>query len=121
MVIWVMDVAKAYTNLDIPAEHAHLFAQELKNGLTALHDGGLFGGTITPAAFQPVTRCVVHELRATTKGGLDIYVDDLYGLCMLIHAKYEMARSKHVITDLLGDDTVQEEKNVMGQVVKFIG
>jgi hypothetical protein len=121
MVIWVMDIASAYTNLNIPAKHAHLFAQELKNGLVAVHHGGVFGGSITPAAFQPVTRCVVHELRATTKGGLDMYVDDLYGICVWKHVQYEMARGKHVITDLLGDKTVQEEKNVTGQIVKIIG
>jgi hypothetical protein len=50
-----------------------------------------------------------------------MYVDDLAGICMKSDVKGEMKRANHVITDLLGDNSVQEEKNVVGQVVKIIG
>jgi hypothetical protein len=116
-----MDIAAAYTHLDIPPELAHLFAQELVNGLMAVHIGGLFGGTIFPAAFQPITKAVLHEVRATTKGGADMYVDDLAGICRKEDVEWEMSRAKQIITGLLGDKSVQEEKNVTGQIVKIIG
>jgi hypothetical protein len=32
-----------------------------------------------------------------------------------------MNRAKHIITDLLGVKSIQEEKNVTGQIVKIIG
>jgi hypothetical protein len=86
-----------------------------------IHHGGVFGGSCTPAAFQPVTRSVVHELRAITRGALNMYVDDLFGCCMLQDVEGEMGRGKMVIESLLGDDTVQEEKNKWGQVIDIIG
>jgi hypothetical protein len=121
MTIWVMDIAAAYTHLDIPPEMSHLFAQEIMNGLIILHHCGVFGGSVTPAAFQPVTRCVLHEVRATTKGGAEMYVDDLAGVCMKKDVEEEMSKAEHVITDLLGPGSVQVEKNVTGQVVTIIG
>jgi hypothetical protein len=121
MRIWVMDIAAAYTHLDIPSEMAHLYAQEINNGLIILHHCGVFGGSVTPAAFQPVTRCVLHEVRAETKGGADMYVDDLAGVCMEKDVEWEMSRAEQIITDLLGPGSVQLEKNVVGQVVTIIG
>jgi hypothetical protein len=116
-----MDIAAAYTHLDIPPEKAHLFAQELYNGLIILHNCGVFGGSVTPAAFQPVTRAVLHEVKATSRGGSEMYVDDLAGLCRKVDVKWEMRRAKQIITDLLGENSVQEEKNVTGEIVKIIG
>jgi hypothetical protein len=40
LTIWCMDVAAAYTLLDISAKDAHLFSQELLNGLVFVHHGG---------------------------------------------------------------------------------
>jgi hypothetical protein len=116
--IYVIGISNRF---DIPPEWAHLFAQEIYNGKLILHNCGVFGGTVTPGAFQTVTRCVLHEVSATTKGGAEMYVDDLGGICMKVDVDYEMSRAKHIITDLLGDNSVQEEKNITGQVVKIIG
>ncbi len=91
------------------------------SGRVYIHHGGVFGGSCTPAAFQPVSRGIVHELRAVTKGAVNMYVDDLFGCCMLRVVDREMAQGKAVIESLLGDDTVQEEKNKKGQVVDIIG
>jgi hypothetical protein len=121
MVIWVMDIAGAYTHLSIPPEFAHLFAQEIMGDKVYIHCGGVFGGSCTPAAFQPVTRAIIHELRAATKGALSMYVDDLFGCCIFRDVGREMAEGKRVIESLLGDNTVQEEKNKQGQVVDIIG
>jgi hypothetical protein len=98
-----------------------MFGQELMDGLVYIHHGGVFGGSCTPAAFQPVTRSVVFELRAITEGGVNMYVDDLFGACMIKDVEREMAQGEHVITDLLGDKTINKEKNVRGQVVTIIG
>jgi hypothetical protein len=73
----------------------------------------VFGGLFTPGAFQPVTPCILHEVRAKTRGGAHIYVDDLAGVCMKRDVKGEVKSANHVTTDLLGDHSEQEEKNVV--------
>jgi hypothetical protein len=127
IVLWKMDLKGAFTLLSFRPENVKLFGMELTNDDAASSTFavfflcGLFGWTGTPAAFQVITRAIVYELRKHTQGALDMYVDDLIGVCLRAHLPQELERARAVCTGLLGPNAVADKKTESGQRLDVIG
>ena len=127
LTLWKMDLKGAFTLLSFRPEHVKLFGMELTNDDDAASTFavfflcGVFGWTGTPAAFQVVTRAIVWQLRQQTKGALDMFVDDLIGVCLREHLQDELAAARRLCTDLLGEKAVSDKKTEWGQRLDVIG
>ena len=79
--LWKMDLKEAYTLLSFRPEDAGLFGMEVTGDLVYLQITGIFGWACTPAAFQVVTRAIKWELTHILQSCVDMYVDDIIGVC----------------------------------------
>ena len=118
---WKVDVSEAYTWLDFRVTDVYCFAQELLNDKVFISLVGVFGASILPAAFNVITEGYRLEVKKSTRGGADVYVDDGFGCCMVQDLEWEMANAKTIFENLLGEKSIKEEKNVFGRVVAALG
>ena len=126
--LWKMDLKGAYTLLSFRPSDVKLFGMELTNddesvaGQFAIFFlSGIFGWTETPYAFQVVTRAIVYELKKTTLGDVDMFVDDIMGVCLKRDSAAEIARADRLCTGLLGPEAVAQHKTLCGQRLDWIG
>jgi hypothetical protein len=126
--LWKMDLKGAYTLLSFRPSDVKLFGMELTNDDESIAGqfaifflSGIFGWTETPYAFQVVTRAIVYELRKTTSGDLDMFVDDIMGVCLRRDSAAEIATADRLCRGLLGPDAVAQHKTLWGQRLDWIG
>ena len=115
-----VDVSGAYTWLDFRAEDVHCFAQELADDKVFISFVGVFGASILPAAFNVITKAYRFEVKKSTRGGVDVYVDDGFGCCLLKDLEWEMDNATTIFENLLGK-CINKSKNVSGRVVDALG
>ena len=119
--LWKMDLRGAYTLLSFRPEDAGLFGMEVTGDLVYLQIAGIFGWACTPAAFQTVTRAIKWELSHILKSSVEMYVDDIIGICFEEDIAEDIVRAKKVCTDLLGSSAVAEDKTEWGRRLDIIG
>ena len=113
-----MDLKGAYALLDVRPEEVAMFAQELTDGLIYFYLCHVFGWSCTPAAFQVVTRAIKWELKYKLRGLVEMYVDDLVGVCLRSQLEGELAIASATILDLLGSFSIAEHKTESGVRLK---
>ena len=121
MRIWKMDLRGAYTLLSFRPEDVGLFAMLLSDDLVYLQMVGIFGWSGTPAAFQVVTRAITWELRHALKSSTVMYVDDIMGVCFAEDVAADLQLAKEICTDLLGPESVADDKTEFGVRLDMIG
>jgi hypothetical protein len=121
MRIWKMDLKGAYTLLSFRPDDVGLFAMLLTDDVVYLQIAGIFGWSGTPAAFQVVTRAICWELRHALQGRTLMYVDDIVGVCFEGDMKEDLARTRSICTDLLGPNSVADDKTEYGTRLDMIG
>ena len=94
-----------------------LFAVEVTDEQVFLQFCGIFGWTGTPAAFQVVSRALSHELNQS----LTVYVDDMCGVCLSWDLDNDLVLCKSICRNLLGPDSVADDKTECGTRLDFIG
>ena len=119
--LWKMDLKGAYTLLSFRPEDAGLFGMELTGDLVYLQIAGIFGWACTPAAFQTVTRAIKWELSHTLKSAVEMYVDDIIGICFEEDMAEDLVLARKVCTGLLGPSAVADEKTEWGRRLDIIG
>lgn len=121
LVIWTMDLAGAYTLLSFRPDNANLMGMVLSNNRVFIFLCGVFGWTCTPAAFQVVTRALTFEMNNRLKGKVQIYVDDIMGVCKRNDLSHDMDTARIICTGLLGPNAVAEDKSKSGRRLDLIG
>jgi len=81
--LWKIDLAGAFTLLNIRPSDVHLMMYEVMGSicgsLTLIHLAGMFGWTGMPFAFNVVTRFVLTLILLVIHGLAKMYCDDLMG------------------------------------------
>ena len=122
LILWKADLARAFTQLDFAAQDVHLVACSLSDNKTVIYHTGNFGWTGLPYNFQVVTRVVKRLLRAKLPGGIEMYVDDIIGVCMQDQIEKTIIPIVHsTCEDLMGPTAIAPKKWVIGRRVELIG
>ena len=119
--LWKMDLKGAYTLLSFRPGDAGLFGMEVTGDLVYLQIAGIFGWACTPAAFQTVTRAIKWELSRTLKSAVEMYVDDIIGVCFEEDVVDDLAVAREVCVSLLGSTAVADDKTEWGRRLDIIG
>ena len=82
---------------------------------------GNFGITQFPFVFDVISRSLDRRLNLELEGGVEDYVDDIQGCCLDEAIPRVIKGATRIITDLLGDDAVAEDKTEHGRVIEWIG
>jgi len=123
ILLYKMDLRGAFSLLKIRPEDVGLCAFELTDGLTLLHTTGWFGWTGMPGTFQVVTRVIVSTVREhpTFSGEVDMFVDDVLGVCLDDDTPANLLLVEKVATGVLGSDAVEGTKTDFGRALDWIG
>ena len=119
--LWKVDLKGAYTLLSFRPDDVGLFAVEVTEEQVFLQFCGIFGWTGTPAAFQVVSRALTHELNQSLTSAVAVYVDDMCGVCLSWDLDDDLVLCKSICRNLLGPDSVAEDKTESGTRLDFIG
>jgi hypothetical protein len=119
--LWKMDLANAFGLLDIAPQSVHLLANALTNNVSMLYTVGMFGWVGTPYAFDVITRSLRWRMRESIRGEGDMYVDDLMGCSSISDVQEDMATTKRVVEELMGDNSISDKKSVRGRRVDLLG
>ena len=119
--LWKMDPKGAYTLLSFRPEDAGLFRKEVTGDLVYLQIAGIFGWACTSAALQVVTRAIEWELTHILQSCVDMYVDNIIGVCFDKDLRSDLVHSRRVCTDLLRPTAVADDKTEWGRRVDIIG
>ena len=119
--LWKVDLKGAYTLLSFRIDDVGLFAVEVTDEQVFLQFCGIFGWTGTPAAFQVVSRALSHELNQSLTSAVAVYVDDMCGVCLSWDLDNDLVLCKSICRDLLGPDSVADDKTECGTRLDFIG
>ena len=74
----------------IHPESVRLLATQLSYGIAIMYHTGLFGSTLMLGAFDVITRVLRRRISAAVHGEVEMYVDDVIGVCLL------EAREQHI-------------------------
>lgn len=99
-------------------------ADLITDGLVIFNLCGQFGWTGTPAAFAVVTTALAHEFRLHLTGMVEMYVDDILGVCLKAHLEADMQRVATICNGLLGSadrPAIAPKKTVFGRRLTVIG
>ena len=110
VVVWKLDLKGAFTLLSFRADNSKYFAVELVGGLAMMFLCGLFGWTATPAAFNVISRAILHELRETLGLRAKIYVDDTIVASWIEDVDKDIENASSVMEDLCGPGSVADDK-----------
>ena len=121
LVIWTMDLARAYTLLSFRPDNANLMRMTLSNKRVFVFLCGVFGWTGTPAAFQVVIRALTFEMNHKLRGKALMCVDDIMGVCIRDDLAHDMETAKTICTDLLGPNAIANDKSKSGRRLDLIG
>jgi hypothetical protein len=87
-----------------------LFGLLLTDDLVYFQLASIFGWSVTPAAFQVVTRAISWELKHTLRSTTLMYVDDIIGVCFAEYLESDLAATRGIWTALLGSGAVADDK-----------
>jgi len=128
LLLWKMDLNGAFQLISFRAEDVHLMATRIASEYMVYVMCGTFGWGGTPMAFQVVTRTILWELRNNPdlarrgfKGLVEMYVDDLMGICKKTEWKAVERVVRNYCEELLGDDAVALTKTQAGRQIDGIG
>jgi len=84
---------------------------------------GLFGWTAMPMAFQVVTRVIKWELSrpGVLQGLMDMYADDMFGVCLQRDLAKDMEQARAFCTHLLWSMSIEERKTESGRRLTITG
>jgi hypothetical protein len=119
--IFQKDLKGAFTLLFFDADGIQHLAMEMTNGLVIIFICGIFGWTGTPAAFQVISRAIMHELMHVIKGSALIYCDDIFVVTTKKNAVADMLTTDQVCCNLMGPDSIEQTKTRSGRCLTFIG
>ena len=94
---------------------------EVTGDLVYLQIAEIFGWACTPAAFQTVTRAIKWELSHTLKSAVEMYVNDIVGVCFEEDIVEDLAVAREVCISLLGSTAVADDKTEWGRRLDIIG
>lgn len=128
LLLWKMDLNGAFQLISFRAEDVHLMATRIASDYMVYVMCGTFGWGGTPMAFQVVTRTILWELRNNPelarqgfKGLVEMYVDDLMGICKRTEWEAVERVVRKYCEGLLGDDAVALAKTQAGRRIDGIG
>jgi hypothetical protein len=104
-----MDLAGAFTLISFNPDDVHLMGSELTEDKVIFFLCGVFGWSVTPAAFQVVTRACLQELTKLVLGRVCMYVDDVIGICLLWNLDRNFEVCGRFLKGLLGPEAIAVE------------
>ena len=121
VILWKADLKGAFTLINFRPDDVKYLACELTHDLVLLYHTGLFGWTGTPYAFQVVTRVIKRLLRTHISEYIEMYVDDMIGVCL--EHEFEGVKKKviEICEGLLGPRSVAEDKWDHGRQLDVLG
>jgi hypothetical protein len=110
-----IDLKGAFTLMSYKPPFCKLFGVELVGGIVIVFLCGLFGWSATPAAFQVITRALLHEFNQRLfhrkrDGEAVSYVDDSIFVTRTAAVSATVHGATDLIEDLLGQGSVAHEK-----------
>ena len=112
-----MDLKGTYNLVKFHLDEVRYLASQTPDDHVILFLVGIFGWSGTPAAFQVVTRAIVHELRHALAGKALMYVDDIFGVSLTGGMiKSDMILASAICEDLLGQGAVEESNTERGRL-----
>ena len=121
LILWKMDLKGAFTLLFFKPADCGLLVLPMTDQLSYIPIAGNFGLTIFPFVFNVISRSLLRAILLLLIGLCLIYIDDLQGCCLKEHVLTDIDTATLVITNLLGDDAVAEDKTETGRVIDWIG
>ena len=121
IILWKADLKGAFTLLNFRPHDVQYLACALTDDLVLLYHTGLFGWTGTPYAFQVITRVIRRLLRTHISSFIEMYVDDMIGVCLA--SEFEAIRRKVICIceGLLGPRAVAADKWDHGRCLDILG
>eukprot|EP01041_Mallomonas_annulata_P015252 gene15252-32317_t len=119
--MWKMDLANAFGLMDVFPEHAKLCCNALEGNLTLMYTQGWFGWTGTSFAFDVISRSLRNRLQLELKGVTQVYVDDIFGCCLVTELDHDLNKTRETAKALLGPLAIAEEKTDTGRILEVIG
>lgn len=121
IILWKADLKGAFTLLNFRPEDVKYLACALTDDLVLLYHTGLFGWTGTPYAFQVVTRVIKRLLRSHISNFIEMYVDDIIGVCLV--SEFDVIQKKviNICEGLLGPRAVAADKWDHGRYLDILG
>jgi len=121
LVIWKMDLKGAFNLIFFRPDDAGLLAVPLSDGLVMVSLVGSFGHTVTPYAFDVISRTILADVKSGVKGDTEMCCDDVMGACAASERVHDMDWTRLVIERLLGSAAVADDKSFFGRRLDFIG
>ena len=121
LIMFKKDLRGAFTLLFFDENDVQNLAMEMTNDKVIVFICGIFGWTGTPAAFQVVTRALLHELRNVLYGDVTMYSDDILVVTLRKNLELDMKSTEKVCVDLMGPNSVETSKTETGRAITFIG
>jgi len=121
LILWKMDLKGAFTLLFFNPNDCGLLVLPMTGWLSYIPIAGNFGLTIFPFVFNVISRCILRSILLLIIGLCLIYIDDLQGCCFKDEVQTDIDTATLVITNLLGDDAVAEDKTETGRVIDWVG
>jgi len=121
--IWKMDLKGAFTLLDFNPAGVPFLGTEVNGGWIIFYLVGLYGWTAMPMVFQIINRAIVWELSrpGVLKGLMNMYTDDLFGVCLKEDLEHDMAVAAALCRRLLGEKAIAVKKTESGTRLTLIG
>ena len=120
-VLWKADLSNAYTLLSFDPAMIKYVGAEMSDDLVIFFLCGIFGWNATPAAFQVVTRALLFEFQKRVKGNVNMYVDDVIGICLHKDVAHDIMVVRSISDGLFQTESIADEKVVFGRVMDVIG
>ena len=119
--LWKMDLKGAFSLLNFKTSEVGLLSMMLTGDLVFISLVGNFGLSQYPFVFGIVSRVLLRAIRKEIAGELDIFVDDLMGVCASDVLADDMKVAKDVVERLLGSKAISSKKTVSGRLLDWIG
>ena len=121
LILWKADLKGAFTLLNFRPEHVKYLACLLTDDLVLIYHTGLFGWTGTPYAFQVITRIVKRLLRKAINEYIEMYVDDIIGICFDFEFQNIKEKVIQICEGLLGPSAIAIDKWDSGRQLDVLG
>ena len=121
LVLWKMDLKGAFTLLFFKPTDCGLLVLPMTDQLSYIPIAGNFGLSIFPFVFNVISRSLLRAINSLLIGMCLIYIDDLQGCCFKQDLPVDIDSATLIITNLLGDDAVADDKTESGRVIDWIG
>ena len=119
--IWKMDLKGAFTLLNFALEGVPFLGTEVN--MLVFYLVGLYGWTAILMVFQVINRAVVWQLSrpSVLKGLMDMYTDDLFGVCLKEDLAHDMDKVASFCRSFLGPKAIADKKTESGLRLTLIG